>query len=108
LVRWKEVETFAGAAIRGDQAWGRVGVAIGQMRGLPATLYSGDKFSNTTPVIVPDDPRDLGTIWHYCTSPEFFKALRDLNPKLSVDNGYVAKIGVDLEKWRGIAASAGE
>lgn len=105
VISWREVQGNEGAAIRGDQAWGRSGIAIGQMRGLPATLYRGERFSNTTPVIVPDDEDDLTLLWHFCTSPEFFQSLRDLNPKLSVDNGYVGKIGIDVQKWADTASS---
>lgn len=100
VVLWNDVETFEGAAIRGDSAWGRKGVAIGQMRSLPATLYSGHLFSNSTPVIIPKDPQDLPAVWCFCTSTEFFDGLRAINPKLSVDNGYVSKIEVDVSRWR--------
>lgn len=100
VVLWNDVEDFEGAAIRGDSAWGRKGVAIGQMRSLPATLYSGHLFSNSTPVIIPKDPEDLPAVWCFCTSAEFFDGLRAINPKLSVDNGYVSKIEVDFSRWR--------
>lgn len=95
---------FSSAAIRGREAWERSGIAIGQISALPATLYSGDFFANSTPVIVPHKDDDLGAIWAFCSSPEFNKELRRLNPKLSVDNGYVSKIEFDLEKWRDVFA----
>lgn len=104
VVLWNEMEEFEGAAIRGDSAWGRRGVAIGQMRSLPATLYSGHLFSNSTPVIVPKKAEDLPAIWCFCTSDEFFDGLRAINPKLSVDNGYVSKIEVDFARWREVAS----
>ncbi|MFC5438617.1 Eco57I restriction-modification methylase domain-containing protein [Rhodanobacter ginsenosidimutans] len=104
VVLWSEVEEFEGVAIRGDSAWGRKGVAIGQMRNLPATLYSGHFFSNSTPVIIPKDPEDLSAVWCFCTSVEFFDGLRAINQKLSVDNGYVSKIEVDFSRWREEAA----
>lgn len=104
VVLWNEVEDFEGAAVRGDSAWRRKGVAIGQMRSLPATLYSGDLFSNSTPVIIPTDLDDLSAVWCFCTSTEFFDGLRAINPKLSVDNGYVSKIEVDFSRWRKEAA----
>ena len=100
VVNWDEVLRFEGAAVRGAQAWGKRGVAIGQMRSLPATLYEGAKFSNSTPAIVPFNPDDLPALWCYCSSSEFARALRVINQKLSVDNGYVSKIQVDFEYWR--------
>lgn len=100
IVRWNDVLRFESAAIRGEQAWGCRGIAIGQMTSLPATLFEGSKFSNATPVIVPGDPGDLAALWCYCSSPAFAKALREINQKLSVDNGYVSKISVDFEHWR--------
>ena len=103
IVRWNEVERAEGAAIRGELAWQRRGIAIGQMRSLPATLYTGSRFSNTTPVIIPNDDQYLPAVWHFCTSHDFFNALRSLNPKLSVDNGYVGKIAFDLSQWTAVA-----
>src|ERR1022692_4640793 len=60
-----------GATFRGQSAWNGVGVVIGQMSSLPATLYTGEKFSNTVAVVVPYDPAHLLPIWAFCSSPEF-------------------------------------
>jgi len=103
VVRWSEVETFNGAAIRGDSAWKKKGIAIGQMSGLPATLYCGQLFSNSTPVVIPHDPSDLPPVWLFCSSQEFADCLRVINQKMSVDNGYVGKIEFDITRWRIIA-----
>jgi hypothetical protein len=70
------------------------------MRGLPATLYTGEHFSNSTPVIIPIKREYLLPVWVFCSSPEFHKKLRLLNPKLSVDNGYINKIEFDLAYWQ--------
>mgnify|MGYP001020638520 CR=1 FL=1 len=104
VVRWAAVERFPGSAIRGDAAWSRHGVAIGQMRGLPATLYGGQLFSNSTPVVVPHEEGNWLPIWTFCSSPEFAEKLRSINQKLSVDNGYVGKIEFDLAHWQQVAA----
>lgn len=101
---WKKVLDFEGAAVRGWEAFGKGGVAIGQMRSLPATIYRGSKFPNTTPVIVPDVADDLPAIWAFCSSGQFAADLRKLNQKLSVDNGYVGKIPFELNAWRVVAA----
>ena len=101
---WAGVTSFEGSAVRGEQAWTRRGIAIGQMRSLPATIYKGNHFSNSTPVIVPSKDTDLSALWCYCSSAEFTRALRAINQKLSVDNGYVSKIHVDIEYLRKEAA----
>ena len=103
VVDWDQLQRFQGVAVRGESAWGKKGVAIGQMTSLPATLYSGNLFSNSTPVIVPKSAEHLKAIWCFCSSADFVKNLRAINQKLSVDNGYVGKIGFDLEHWLKIA-----
>lgn len=99
-VQWSAVEEFPGSAVRGEAAWSRCGVAIGQMSGLPATLYGGQLFSNSTPVVVPHNEANLLPVWAFCSSPEFAEKLRSINQKLSVDNGYVGKIEFDLAHWQ--------
>jgi hypothetical protein len=106
VIDWSALEDgFSGAAIRGREAWGKRGVAIGQMTNLPAALYEGSLFSNSTPVIIPHASSTLPAIWAFCSGPDFAKAMRRLNPKLSVDNGYVSKVPFDLEYWRRVAAT---
>ena len=100
VVDWTGVVSFGGAAIRGARAWTKRGVSIGQMRSLPATIFDGGYFSNNTPTIIPRNIEDLSALWCYCSSEEFAKSLRTINQKLSVDNGYVSKIPIDLEYWR--------
>ena len=104
VVNWEVLERgFDSAAIRGSEAWGRRGVGVGQMSALPATLYSGELFANSTPVIIPHSEQYLAALWAFCSSPEFNASMRKLNPKASVDNGYVSKISVDLTYWDRIA-----
>jgi hypothetical protein len=105
IVDWQTLDAgFDSAAIRGHEAWKKFGVAIGQMRELPATIYIGSYFSNSTPVIVPQRQELVAAIWAFCSSPKFNEALRKLNPKVSVDNGYVGKVPFDLEHWQKVAA----
>jgi hypothetical protein len=92
-----------GATFRGQSAWGRSGVVIGQMSSLPATIYTGEKFSNTVAVIVAYDPSDVPAIWAFCSSPEFARLLRKVNPKLNVDNGYISKVPFDKASWKAVA-----
>jgi len=103
LIRWDDVKIFGGAALRGWEALKKKGVSIGQMSSLPATLYLGKIFPNTTPVIIPKSQSDLPAIWTFCSSTEFAVEIRRLNQKLSVDNGYVAKIPFNIEHWAKVA-----
>lgn len=103
VIAWKSVENFPASAIRGREAWGKNGIIIGQMRDLPASLYLGGRFINTAPVIVPHKDGDLAAVWAFCSSGEFARELRHINQKLSVDNGYVAKVPFELKYWKRIA-----
>ena len=100
VVDWRGVASSAGSAIRGEQAWGKRGISIAQMRSLPATLYEGDYFANSTPVLIPHNSDDLPALWCYCSSSEFAQQMRKINQKLSVDNGYIAKATIDLQHWQ--------
>lgn len=101
IIDWESVQAgFEAAAVRGSEAWGRRGVAIGQMRHIPATIYSGELFSNSTPVIVPKDDATLPAIWAFCSSSDFHDELRKVNPKVSVDNGYVQSVPFNLAYWK--------
>jgi hypothetical protein len=90
-------------AIRGKAAWGKKGVALNRVRSLSASLYSGDPFANTVPVVVPHKTTDLPAIWAFCMSPDFARVTRSQNTSLSVDNGYLAKLPFDLEYWTKVA-----
>ena len=87
-------------AIRGRHAWGNLGVAIGKMRALPATLYLGERFSNTTPVIIPKRKDNLHTIWTFSSNPAFNTSMRQINPNVAIENGYVAKLFWDEIRWK--------
>lgn len=89
-----------GAALRGRPAWGRRGVAIRQMRHLPATLYEGDPFDTNVAVVVPKKAEHLDAVWAYCTSPEYLKEVRSLDQKTNVTNATLTKVPFDEDRWR--------
>ncbi len=102
-IRWSKVAEFEGAATRGWEAFGKKGISLGQMNNLPASLYIGGRFPNTSPVIIPKHCADLPAIWCLCESSTFVEELRKINQKLSVDNGYIGNIPFDLNRWRKVA-----
>jgi hypothetical protein len=55
---------------RGQDVWGKLGVAVSQMGQLPATLYTGEKFDCNVAVLSPRDPAELPAVWAFCRSPE--------------------------------------
>ena len=84
----------------GHAAWGKRGVAINRMGGLPASLYLGTKFDCNVAVVVPSHNEELAPIWDYCSSPEYGEQVRRLNPKLSVTNATLTKVPYDASRWR--------
>lgn len=93
-----------GATIAGREVWGLDGIAISYTGALNCTLYTGELFENVICVLVPQKKELLPAIWAFCSSPEFQKAVRSVNQKLSVDVGYFEKISFNIEYWQKVAA----
>ena len=89
---------------RGNSVWGKNGVAISQMSSLPASRYFGNKYDSNVATIVPKDSSYLEAIWAFCSSVEFFDAIRSIDRKLNVTNATFGKIPFDLAHWQQIAA----
>jgi len=85
-------------------AYGNIGVAMGQMRGLPATQYCGALYDNNTGVIVPKETSNLAAIWCFCSSSKFGEAVRRIDQKMNVTNATLIKVPFDLAHWQKIAA----
>ena len=83
----------------GSMAWGKVGVAISQMRILPCTLYTGEIFDKNVAVVSPKEESHLPAIWCFCSSPEYHDAVRRIDQKLNVTNATLAKVPFDLDHW---------
>jgi hypothetical protein len=91
-------------AIRGEGAWGKYGIIFGQMRHLPYGIYTGERYSNSSPVMVPvDDDHKLTALWAFVEGGAFLQALRKINRKPSVDNGYFTKVEFDFAHWQKVA-----
>ena len=83
----------------GHAAWGKRGIAINRMGDLPASLYFGTKFDCNVAVLVPKDQRDVAPLWAYCSSPQYSQAVREINKKVSVTNGTLAKVPYEAALW---------
>ena len=84
-------------------AYGRHGIALGQMRDLPATRYSGELYDNNAGVIVPHTKSNLPAIWCFCSSPEYNEAVRRIDQQLKVTNATLTKVPFDLDRWTRLA-----
>jgi N-6 DNA Methylase len=89
---------------RGSEGWGKNGVAISQMGGLDATLFSGEIYQNGVAAIVPKNPDHLSAVWEFCSSENFFTEVRKIDKKLSVTNLTLIKVPFDLAHWQKVAA----
>lgn len=87
-----------------NDAYGKSGVALGQIGRLPATLYEGALYDNNTGVIVPHIEADLPALWCFCSSSEFETAVRRIDQKMNVTNATFLKVPFDRERWRRVAA----
>lgn len=88
------------AALRGREAWNKKGIGICRVGSLAASTYHGAYFANTLPVVVPKTDDLLPALWCFLSSKEFVSTARTLNQSLSIDNGYLAKLPFDEERWR--------
>jgi hypothetical protein len=86
-----------------DHVLGRRGVLIAEMRSLRAALYLGEMFNQASVPIIPFDESILPALWSFCSSPEFNRAVRVVNQKVSVGSGYFLKVPFDLEHWTKVA-----
>ncbi|MGI6284418.1 N-6 DNA methylase [Neomoorella humiferrea] len=93
-----------GVYIRARQTWGKMGVAVAQMRQLPVALSLGEPFDTNIAVILPYNPAHLPAIWCFCSSPEYNEAVRKIDQKLNVTNATLVKVPFDLEYWQKVAA----
>ena len=88
----------------GEMAWEKQGVAVSQMRVLPATLHTGEIFDKNVAVVLPHNSTHLPAIWCFCSSPKYNEAVRRIDQKLNVTNATLVKVPFDLDHWTKVAA----
>jgi hypothetical protein len=88
----------------GQQAWGKKGIAVGLMRDLKVTFYSGERHEKALAAIVPASEDMLPALWALCSSRQFYDLVRELDHNVIVANGTLVKIPFDLGKWKRVAA----
>ncbi|MBK1705247.1 N-6 DNA methylase [Halochromatium glycolicum] len=82
----------------GNRAWGRCGIAVGQMT-LRATVYLGAKFDNPVAVVVPKETRDLDAIWAFLSSEQYRESVKEVNRGLYITNAALLKVSFDRDYW---------
>jgi len=90
--------------VRGWAAFGKKGVIVSPMRHLPVSLYGGELFDNNTAVVLPRDERNLPAVWCFCSSPEFYSSVREVDQALKVTNATLVKVPFDANYWQQVAA----
>lgn len=89
---------------RGQDVWGRVGVAISAMGGISCSLYNGALFDSNVTVISPDNPEDIGAVWAFCTSDGFSNEIKKIDKKLSITTATLSKVPFELAYWQAVAS----
>ncbi|MBO9356875.1 SAM-dependent DNA methyltransferase [Bordetella petrii] len=87
----------------GYEAWSKFGISISEMRDMPCTIYSGEKYDNTAHAVIPKSPDLLLPIWCFLSTDEFHRALRKHHQGLKVSNHSLLKVPFDLAYWQKIA-----
>jgi hypothetical protein len=107
-IRWESgdgaLASSSQARVQGQAAWGKKGIAVRLMRDLPAVLYDGDFFDQSSAPLVPTNADDLAALWAFCSSHEFGSTVREYDRALSVTEGTFRGLPCDIEHWRGVAA----
>jgi hypothetical protein len=107
ILRWEQgdgaLTQVLGNGVKGRPIWGRLGVAVGQMRTLPPAPYLGTPYDMTCAVMVPNDAADLPALWSYCSSSQFLEDVRRVDQKLNVTNATLVKVPFDLAHWQQVA-----
>jgi hypothetical protein len=89
--------------LRGKPNWQKDGIVLGQMKDLPAAIYTGEIYDCNCCAIVPKDPSHLSALWCFCSSSEYQSLVRQVDQSLKVTNATLVKVPFDLGHWQSIA-----
>jgi hypothetical protein len=92
------------ASIQGREFWGGTGVCISLMRGLKATIYTGQPFDMSVGVVRPRDADLLLPLWAFCSSHDYAREVRRIDQQLKLTTATLVKVPFDVEHWQRIAA----
>ena len=89
--------------LRGRPAWKQRGIVVMQMDDLPMALYAGQIFDGSCATIIPSREEHLPALWAFASCGQFAGAVRKLNQKVNVENGFFTKVPFDLAHWQQVA-----
>jgi len=87
----------SGSWIRGTHLSESKGVAISAMGDVKATLYHGEIFDDNTVVIIPNDEKDLLSIWETCSSEEYNSKVRVIDQSNKV-RGALLRVALEVSE----------
>jgi hypothetical protein len=90
--------------IKGDDVWGKRGIAIGTMNELKHSHYTGALFTHGIVAAVPFKEENLVALWCYVESDGFSRDIRQLDQKVSVARASFENVQLDLAHWQAVAA----
>jgi hypothetical protein len=93
-----------GGSIRNVKFWGKPGVTVSTMGNNFASLSLGESWCRNCACLVPEKVEHLLALWVYCSSEEFYIAVRKMNQKLRVAEALFELVPFDLDHWTKIAA----
>lgn len=95
------------ARLTGYKAWGKPGVFVARSRSLRTTLSTGEMHAQNGAVLLPIDPKSLPAVWAFCSSPDFYDAVRAFDKKIIVASGSLLHAHFDVERWNEEASNNG-
>lgn len=104
LVQSSQMREQLGCWLRGQELWGRLGVAVNKMRGLQPFLYAGETFDDNIGIIAPRNRDTLLAIWAFIESGDHARAVRRIDQKLNVTAATLTKVPFDLLHWQKVAS----
>ena len=90
--------------LRGSHVLKETGILVTQMGALPSTLYSGERFDDTTTVLIPIAKVNLPALWCFVSSSSYHDAVRKFDTSIKVPAATLTKVSLHLPHWHSIAA----
>lgn len=97
------LENQLGCWLRGQDVWGKSGVAVNKMRSLEPFLYSGEVFDDNICPIAPEKEECIVPLFSYVSSPNYAESVRAVDQKLNVTAATLTKVPFDLDHWTKVA-----
>jgi hypothetical protein len=104
LLKYNELIKSGCGTIRGENAWGKLGVSIRKAGVNYSSIFLGKIFNTNMAVLMPNDKINLLPIFLFINSSEFKRKVRDIDTKIGITEANITKVKFDLEYWQKVAA----